>query len=126
MSTAVIVATTAATNANIAAMNANRAAAKAHVEQCQLVIEKYDSKNASTEAMQSYAECVQYLHPKEHCNDVWAVKALVIVLLLSTAVGGIRGAIRGCDYDIIEGLFVGAIVGLVLDVLIVLVAFLFS
>ena len=126
MSTALIVATTAATNANIAAMNTNMAAAKAHAEQCQLVIEKYDSKNASTEAMQSYAECVQYLHPKEHSNDIWAVKALVIVLLLSTAVGGIRGAIRGYDDAVITGLFVGATVGLGLDVLIVLVAFLFS
>jgi hypothetical protein len=125
MSTALIVATTAATNANIAAINANMAA-QSHAEQCQLVIDKYDSKNASTEAMQSYAECVQYLHPKEHSNDILAVKALVIVLLLSTAVGGIRGAIRGYDEAIFDGLFIGGLVGITIDMLIILVAFLFS
>ncbi len=86
MSVSTVIAITASTQANIAAMGANIAAMGAHethVVVCKDVISSFNSTNASVDAMQSYAECVNLLYPTNTVTtgDIVFLKILFVFLL---------------------------------------------
>ena len=67
----------AATSAN------NRDKAEAKTFNCTRTTESFDSKTATLEQKQNYAECVQYLHPVRTEHDVVLSKAASVLFLVS-------------------------------------------
>lgn len=67
----------AATSAN------NRDKAEAKTFNCTRTTESFDSKTATLEQKQNYAECVQYLHPVRTEHDVVLYKAASVLFLVS-------------------------------------------
>ncbi|MGL5218507.1 MAG: hypothetical protein ACRC8G_03270 [Plesiomonas shigelloides] len=61
MSAAVAIATIAAVNSAAAEEAANQA----QITACQSVMQTYDAAHASVPAMQTYAQCVELLHPMD-------------------------------------------------------------
>ena len=85
------------TNAALIVMNTSLTqqaaddARKAHFERCKAELLTYQSKGATVIQMQSYAACVNTVYPENVSNDVLTAKALVIFIILSTAVGAAVG-----------------------------------
>ena len=71
------VAISAATAAN------NREKAEAKTFNCTRTTESFDSKTATLEQKQKYAECVQYLHPVMTDQDIVLYKAASVLFLVS-------------------------------------------
>lgn len=67
----------AATSAN------NREKAEAKTFNCTWTTESFDSKTATLEQKQKYAECMQYLHPIKTDQDVVLSKAASLLFLVS-------------------------------------------
>lgn len=67
----------AATSAN------NREKAEAKTFNCTQTTESFDSKTATLEQKQKYAECVQYLHPVKTEQDIVLSKAASVLFLVS-------------------------------------------
>ena len=75
------IAVTAAIIASEQAQQAKRAA-------CQIVIEGYDARKATIEQAQSYASCIQLVHPEPlHPDEIFAGKGLFIMFLLGIVLG---------------------------------------
>ena len=74
------VAISAATAAN------NREKAEAKTFNCNRTTESFDSKTATLEQKQKYAECVQYLYPVRTDQDVVLYKAAALLFLVSCLV----------------------------------------
>lgn len=71
------IAISAATAAN------NREKTEAKTFNCTQTTESFDSKTATLEQKQKYAECVQYLHPVKTDQDVMLAKAASVLFLVS-------------------------------------------
>lgn len=79
-----IITSVAASNAALATQRLN----VAHISECKDLILAFDSKSASTQQMQSYAECVNTVYPKETCGlEIWQEKELFIVALVGMVIG---------------------------------------
>lgn len=61
----------------------NREKAEAKTFNCTQTAESFDSKTATLEQKQNYAECVQYLHPVKTDQDVVLSKAAALLFLVS-------------------------------------------
>lgn len=59
---------------------------------CQSIVSSFDSKTATIQESQTYASCIQLLHPSEMSGaEVIAIKVLIVVALLGAAFGFWRG-----------------------------------
>jgi hypothetical protein len=98
----------AAGNANVAAANASAQARRAHVERCKLEMVQYQPQVATVVQMQSYAECVQFLHPTEAENAAgkWIIGALMVMVLLGAVIG-----FFAATYDRLMSTIGGALAG---------------
>lgn len=96
-----------AVNASLTAQSAAQASA-ARDERCKVELVQYDPKHATVAEMQSYAACVQRIHPV--AEDVMGLKALVATLLICALIGAVIGAIRE-QYDRLLGAVMGAFAG---------------
>ncbi len=74
-----------ASNLAISAATAsnNREKAEAKTINCTQTTESFDSKTATLEQKQKYAECVQYLHPVQTVQDAVLYKAASVLFLVS-------------------------------------------
>lgn len=74
-----------ASNVAISAATAadNREKAEAKTFNCTRTTESFDSKTATLEQKQKYAECVQYLHPVMTDQDIVLYKAASVLFLVS-------------------------------------------
>lgn len=66
-----------------ATASSNRKKAEAKTFNCTQTTESFDSKTATLEQKQKYAECVQYLHPVKTDQDVVLAKAASVLFLVS-------------------------------------------
>lgn len=91
--------TTTAVNASLTATNAALAAQaaedalQARIERCKVELLQYTPQTASVAQMQSYAECVQIVHPKEESDPVfwkWFVAIAMIYHIVAFLVGWLR------------------------------------
>lgn len=76
-----IIASNLAISAATAANNREKAEAKTF--NCTQATESFDSKTATLEQKQKYAECVQYLHPVRTEQDIVLSKAASVLFLVS-------------------------------------------
>ena len=74
-----------ASNLAISAATAsnNREKAEAKTFNCTQTTGSFDSKTATLEQKQKYAECVQYLHPVKTDQDIVLSKAAAVLFLVS-------------------------------------------
>lgn len=61
----------------------NREKAEAKTFNCTQTTESFESKTATLEQKQKYAECVQYLHPVKTDQDIVLSKAAALLFLVS-------------------------------------------
>lgn len=125
MSTSIAISTAANTSAVIAQQQAERAMKLA----CEAMMPTYTHQTATVEQMQVYAKCVEKLHPEElSFGAVIALKIAIVIVLLSTAVGGYIGS-RGYDgtlYGAFVGCFGSMVALFLLFLLLAALHFLFS
>ena len=76
-----IIASNLAISAAASANNRDKAEAKTF--NCTRTTESFDSKTATLEQKQKYAECVQYLHPVRTEQDIVLSKAASVLFLVS-------------------------------------------
>lgn len=76
-----IIASNLAISAATSANNIDKAEAKTF--NCTRTTESFDSKTATLEQKQKYAECVQYLHPVRTDQEVVLYKAASVLFLVS-------------------------------------------
>lgn len=110
-----------------AATQANIAAHQAHVERCTIELAAYSPKTATVAQMQSYAGCVNFMHPSTESAS--AMKFVVGVLLLAMIIGAIFGAVRAPydhGFEAVHGAICGLGIAFFGGLLIVAVAFVFS
>ncbi len=72
---------------------ASAAATRAHVRRCEETIHNYDSRTATISEMQSYSECVEYIHPKSSEMP----QGVAVVLLVAVIIGAVIGFFNGDD-----------------------------
>lgn len=125
MSTTVAINTALMAQSNAANAQAQEAARQANIERCKTEILVYDSKSASTQQMKSYAQCVQTVFPDPVTrNDIVAIKASIVYLLVCMIIGGIVG--RRDNYTgFVLGSMGGLLVGIVLAIIVVAILFCF-
>lgn len=86
---------------------------------CDAMMPTYAHQNATVEQMQTYAKCVDKMHPQEMSfGAVIALKVAIVIVLLSTAIGAYVGS---RSYD---GTLYGALVGCIGSVTALFVLFL--
>lgn len=114
----------AAINASLAAQSAANAE-QAHTERCKIELLTYQPKGATVAQMQSYAACVQRVHPTD--DSTLALKVCVGVVLVCAAVGAAHGLLKYGDAgEALAGGCLGAAAGGILLISIGAVVFLFS
>lgn len=79
-----VTAISAGANAQSAAAMAE--AHEAKVKACEAIIQNFDSKGATIEAMKLYADCVQFMHPDDLTPDEVYLLRLAVVICFAGAV----------------------------------------
>jgi len=100
-------------------------AAAAHAKRiaCEGILNSFDAKAATVEAMRVYADCVNRLHPEDLTPDQAGMLKIVLSLCF---VGAAIGAYRGFEDDGIGMSILGFIMGFVIVGVGVIVLYLFA
>ena len=101
-------ATTALTTVAIANSAARRTA-------CETMLNTYDAARATVSQAREYASCVGVIYPEP--GNTTAMKVAVALLLISIAIGAVRGAYKADRYD---GPWMGAVMGGVVGAMVAL------
>lgn len=92
---------TSATMAIITTSQASAAAASAHaarVSECKMVVNLFDSKTATIQESQNFADCIKILHPKPMSEDAVIVgKVFFVLALIGMCIGILRSLRDGLD-----------------------------
>jgi hypothetical protein len=98
----------AAANAAIAAEEARRA----QIAACQAQMPVFNAQTASVEQMHDYADCVNLLYPQElSSGETVFVKILIVGAFLAVLGGAVYGHLKRNSDDLIDNLWIGALVG---------------
>lgn len=102
---------TAASAANNAM--AQQAAHRARVDRCTVFESRFEVARASVAEKQEYASCVETLYPQPSNlteSDTYAIKGLIVILLIALVVGAVVGY---RDFEDVSGTILGAFCGVV-------------
>lgn len=104
-------------------------AESANRKTCEILIANYDGRYATVEQMQSYAQCVQLVHPFESGSKKQEAQVLILTCLICAAIGVVamyRNVHTRKAPDLIFAAFLGILAGFCMFVVGTLIFWAFS